>query len=256
MSRVPLAAVCGYPWAEGAPEWNERPSGKEARAGSVTHKLSDAHLKSTAEKPVVADLSEFDATAIAEGTSYFEGSLRGWISKRAWTHSELGIRYDAERDEATIVEGRGPNGYDDSGDGHMVIRGTLDLVELWRDDSERLCVDNVDIKTGQAKNAHVEQLYVQAVGVSRLFDPHMVRVGFVFPRKTKVIEPEWEVLDRDRLDEEAGKIARILRTLPNAEPKPGDHCFRCPMGRGLCPAYAVANADEQMKELEAAGFFS
>lgn len=251
MSRVSLATICGFPWSEAAPEWNERPVGKEARAGSVTHHLSDAHLKG-----IEPDLSAYDPEAIAEGTAYFEGSLRGWLAKRHWTHSEIGIRYDAERDEARIVEGRGPNGYDDADDGHMVMRGTLDLVELWRDDHERLCIDNVDIKTGQAKNAHVEQLYVQAVGVSRLFDPHMVRVGFVYPRKTKVIEPVWEELDRDRLDEEAGKIARTLRKLPTAEPVPGDHCFRCPMGRGLCPAYATANPDEQMRELEAAGFFS
>jgi hypothetical protein len=252
MSRYPLALICGFPWSEAAPEWKERPSGREARVGTVTHRWSDAYLKSTPQNQVVPDLGSFSADEIADGTALFEGSLRGWLASHRWAHSELGIRYDAERDEATIVAGRGAHGYDDADDGPMVMRGTLDLVAFWRDDRERLCIDNVDIKTGQPRNAHREQLHVQDVAVSRLFDPHLVRSGFVFPRKTKVIEPEWETLDRVRLDEVAGRIRKTLRLLPKAEPVPGDHCsYRCPLGRGSCPAWV----EQQHDELEAAGFF-
>ncbi len=57
-------------------------------------------------------------------------------------------------------------------------------------------------------------------------------------RKTKCDEPKWVHLDADALDEQAGRIARLLRTLPSAEPNPGDHCWRCDARPG-CPAYGA-----------------
>jgi hypothetical protein len=81
-----------------------------------------------------------------------------------------------------------------------------------------------------------------------------VRVGYLYGRKTKCDPPELETLDADRLDHEAGRIARLLRKLPMAEPNPGDHCHFCEAKPG-CKAYGASRAEDGERELEQAGYF-
>ena len=112
----------------------------------------------------------------------------------------------------------------------MVLPGTLDLVAIA---DGALWIP--DLKTGKQQNAHPEQLYAQAVAASRRYGITKAFVGFVFARKTKCAEPAWEPLDADRLDYEAGRIRRTLRTLPTSRPVVNDGCVYCP-ARDACPA--------------------
>jgi hypothetical protein len=144
---------------------------------------------------------------------------------------EVGLRYDAENDTTERGPRRGESGYDDVPE--MVLPGTLDLVRV-ADGAAWV----VDIKSGQKANAHPEQLYAQAVAVTRLLGLERAFVGFVFARKTKCDEPAWEPLDADRLDAEAGKIRRKLRMIPDAEPVINPGCSYCP-ARAACPAQAA-----------------
>lgn len=132
----------------------------------------------------------------------------------------------------------------------MVLPGTLDLV-LVSDGRARV----YDVKTGRMP-ADREQLYAQASAVSRLYGVETVEVAYARALKTKLQADDVETLDADRLDEEAGRIARVLRKLPTAEPVPSDDaCWRC-SARGACPAFGAARADDQMRDLEAAGYFA
>ena len=83
----------------------------------------------------------------------------------------------------------------------------------------------------------------------------MVEIGYVRALKTKVEVLDVEVLDADRLDEEAGRNAGALRRLPIAEPAPGERwCWKC-SARPHCPAFGAAAAEAKMEDLEAAGYF-
>lgn len=227
MSRLWLIYKCQY-FARSDISYQESPSGRPARIGSITHKLAECQVKN-----VDVHLDDCDLTEIAEAKALMDGPFGGWLDSTSWTDCEIGLRYDAETDTSTLGPRRGDDGYDDHGP--MVLKGTLDLSKL-----EPEWVDIVDIKTGKVDNAHIEQLYGQAVAAARYYGRPTARVGFVFPRKTKVIEPGWELLDADRLDYEAGRIRRALRMIPDSKPTPGDHCWRCP-ARSVCPEHAHRN---------------
>jgi len=201
----------------------ERPPGKAARVGSITHKLAEAHVT---KKSVSHD--DVDPHDLAEAMGLYHGPFRGWLDSRTWEACELGLRYDAENDVATIGPRRGEPGYEDIGP--MVLAGTLDLVAI---QDGALWIP--DIKTGQKANSHPEQLYAQAVAASRFYGINKAFVGFVYPRKTKCDEPAWEPLDADRLDAEAGNIRRKLRMVPDAEPVINPGCVYC-NARAVCPA--------------------
>lgn len=218
-------AECLYPYRPGVPVV-ERPPGKAARAGSILHKLAECHVTKR-------DVSheDVDPHDLAEAMGLFSGPFRGWLDSRSWDLVEVGLRYDAENDTTERGPRRGDEGYESVSP--MVLPGTLDLVRV-ADGAAWV----VDIKSGQKANAHPEQLYAQAVAVTRLLGLDRAFVGFVFARKTKCDEPAWEPLDADRLDAEAGKIRRKLRMIPTAEPNPGDGCAYCP-ARPACPAHAA-----------------
>lgn len=222
MSKLWLAMKCGY-FARPDVFYSESPPGRAARIGSVTHTLQEVRVTGTDRAIDNVNLEE-----VIEAQKLMSGPFGAWLDATEWTTCEIGFRYDAEEDESEQGPRRGEDGYDDHGP--MVLKGTLDLVKV-EDDS----IDVVDTKTGQPRNAHVEQLYGQAVAAARFYKKDTVRVGFVFPRKTKVIEPVYETLDADRLDYEAGRIRRVLRTIPTAQPVTGDHCWMCP-ARTVCPA--------------------
>lgn len=219
MSR--MHAKCLYPFRLDV-DCIERPSGKEARIGSITHKLTEAHVNK-----IDVSHDNVDPHDLASAMALYHGPLRGWLDSRKWEACEIGLRYDAETDTAVRGPRRGDPGYDDHG---ATLPGTLDLLAiadgaLWI----------ADLKTGKAANAHPEQLYAQAVAASRLYGITKAFVGFVFARKTKCDEPKWEPLDADRLDSEAGRIRRVLRMIPGAEPVINDGCMYCP-ARDACPA--------------------
>ncbi len=215
-------AVCLYPF-RGDVGVTERPSGKEARIGNVTHKLAECHVNKL-------DVShdDVDPHDLASAMALFHGPLRGFLDSRKWEACEIGFRYDAENDETTKGPRRGEPGYGDHGG--MVLPGTLDLVAL-ADGALWIA----DLKTGKQANTHPEQLYAQAVAASRYYNATRVFVGFVFARKTKCDEPKWEPLDADRLDYEAGKLRRSLRMIPTAEPIVNSACVYC-AARDVCPA--------------------
>ena len=224
MSKYPLSLVCAYAFRSDvrAPD---RPPGKNARIGSLVHGLVEAHV---GQRSVPAN--DVDPHELATAMDIFKGPLHGWLGSRNWTAVELGVRYDAANDTAADGPRRGEPGYADHGD--MDMPGTLDLISV-----EKGEIWNCDLKTGDARHTHPEQLYAQAVAVSRIYRAKVVHVGFLFAKKTKCEEPTWETLDEDRLDYEAGRIRRRLRTLPQAEMKPGEHCYRCPLGKANCPKW-------------------
>ena len=130
----------------------------------------------------------------------------------------------------------------------MVLPMTLDGVHVAGD-----LVTVVDLKSGKIVN-DTEQLRAQAVAASRLHGAKRARIGYLYARKTKCDEPKWTELDEDALDAEAGRIGRLLRTLPLAEPVAGEHCWRCDARPG-CKAYGAEQADASMRNLEKAGMF-
>jgi hypothetical protein len=113
----------------------------------------------------------------------------------------------------------------------MALRGTLDLVHV-----EGCAGWVIDLKSGKKQDDY-DQLYAQAVAVSRFYGLKVVHVAYAYARKTKFDEPVYEMLDADRLDLEAGRIARTLRRLPMAEPVRGEWCWRCDARQG-CGAWA------------------
>lgn len=219
---------CNY-WARGDVECPDRPVGIQARLGSAVHLLAEHWYRGTAVPELAEDVR-------ADAHRIFDQLAKWLIPRRERILSvEMGLRYDAENDNARLGPRRGEPGYEDVGE--MVLPGTLDLCMRGEDG----VLEVVDIKTGQAANAHAEQLRVQALSVSRLYDEEQVRVAFIFPRKTKCDEPTFDVLDADRLDREAGRVRKLLRTLPTAQAESGDWCFRCSL-KGTCPAWAQKEA--------------
>ncbi len=222
ISRLARAHVCAFPFRIDV-EQRPRPPGKEARIGTVAH-----HLVAIRQGAHVGPLKETDDSIIAAGKYILEGPLNGYLASTEWTHCEAGLLYDAAADECIDSPRRGEPGYEDVGP--MQIRGTLDLVRI---EADRVVLR--DVKTGRPPSDR-EQLYGQAVAASRRWGKSVVEIGYVRALKTKCEELDVEVLDADRLDEEAGRIARVLRRLPVAQPVPNDKCDWCD-ARSACPAF-------------------
>lgn len=220
MSRLGLAAKCLYGFREDVPTL-ERPPGKAALVGRLVHSLAEARVTGLSMS------TDVDLTLLAEAKAIFDGPLTGFLDSRKWTICEAGYRYDTHTDTCADGPRRGEPGYDDA-DAHE-LRGTLDLG----------IVDGctgvvIDIKTGKPPTDS-EQLYGQAVAFSRRFKLTDVTVSYARALKTKLDILSEEVLDADRLDAEAGKIARHLHLLPTSEPNPGEWCWKCD-ARPYCPA--------------------
>lgn len=226
-SSVAAAFRCPYPFRSGVATV-PRPSGQAALMGTDVHTAIELALRGEtmpwADQPHADEAAQHARQAIE------------WIERfGAPTHVERGFVYDVRRDQAQWGPRRGQPGY---GKAPLhTLRGTLDLAWI----SEKTA-HLVDIKTGKTQNAHPEQLYVQALALSRIVGIDKVRVGFLFTRKTKVIAPEWVELDEDALDEFAGKLHRLIRTLPIAQPVPGDGCRWCEVPPSECPAFLEERA--------------
>ena len=242
MSKVSLASLCSWSFRADAPQ-TPRPPGTSARIGTGVHSMMERYVK---EGIICESLPKLTVEEQAQAFDLFSPSLREFLDLHRWNDCEIGLRYDTRTDSTKSGPRRGEPHYDDIDP--SVLPGTLDLVAV----GEKTAVV-IDLKSGK-KVEDRQQLYAQAVAASRYYDVPTVKVGYLYARKTKCDEPEWEVLDADRLDAEAGKLARLMRKLPMAEPVPGDHCWRCD-ARPSCPAYGAERAQESARELEEAGFF-
>lgn len=223
-SKLGLAAKCLYSFRPDV-DVPERASGRPAAIGRIVHALVEAKVTGKA----FAD--DVDASLLAEAMAIFEGPLTGFIESRKWTVCEAGYRYDSRDDRCVDGPRRGEPGYDDVQS--YVLHGTVDLVAIDRATSSALVVD---VKTGKPPN-DAEQIIGQAVAISRRFGLKTVQVQYARALKTKLDILNDEVLDEDRLDAEAGRIARHLRVLPNAEPNEGEWCSKL-----WCPAWSVCPA--------------
>lgn len=235
-SGASLAHLCTWSFRHELPRL-ERTSGRAAQIGTLVHTLAELHLTG---RPV--ELPEADPTLAAEALAIYEGPLRGLLDSRPWL-SESGLVYDAANDVAQDGPRRGEPGYEDVGP--MQVRLTTDLVHVDGDTGTVL-----DIKTGK-RPSDSEQLYVQALAVSRRHGVSRVKIGYARALKTKLDMCAEETLDADALDMHAGRLGGLLRRLPIAPPSPGDHCWKC-SAFSICPAQGAA----KMKELEGAGYFS
>jgi hypothetical protein len=211
-------------------------AGRAAKVGSLVHLFCELYLKGETVK-----VEDVDPLILADAMALFTDHLKAWLEPWRGAFVEVGLRYDAEQDMSEVGPRRGEPGYDEHGP--MILKGTLDLARI-----EGGVAWIADLKTGSRSNVHPEQLHSQAVAFSRLpiartMGVTKVNVGFAFVRKTKAPVPEWETLDEDRLDLEAGRIRKALRMLPTAEPQRGDWCWRC-SARGACPAWQYEGAAE------------
>jgi hypothetical protein len=221
MSRLGIAHACSYGF-RGDIEVFPREVGRAAKVGSAVHALVEAAVTGH------SDLNDVDPTVLAEAKAIFAGPLSGFVAGKKWTVCEKGYRYDSALDICTDGPRRGEPGYEDVAP--SVLPGTVDLVEVIGD-----FADVVDVKTGKPPTDS-EQLCGQAVAVSRRFGVKTVRIRYVRALKTKIDILNEETLDADRLDAEAGRIARVLRKLPVSQPKRGEYCWKCD-ARAVCPEW-------------------
>lgn len=221
MSRLSLAHKCSYSFRPDVPA-PPRTAGRAAQLGSLVHTLAEAKVtgRSSAE--------DVDADLLSEAMQIATGPLDQFLSSLPWTACEKGFRYDAANDVCVEGPRRGEPGYETIGS--TSLPGTLDLIHV---DGSRALV--VDIKTGKPPKDS-EQLYGQAVAVSRFYKLNEVRIQYARALKTKLDLLNDEVLDADRLDAEAGRISGLLRRLPTAAPNRGEHCWVCD-ARSWCPEW-------------------
>jgi len=226
-----VALCCTHGFKPDTPQLREEPSPTALAAretGTHTHDMIALDLGVETPKR-----ENVDPSHVAAAIALYKSAMN-WIEPRRERvlSAEVGMRYDAATDRAVVGPRRGEPGYQDVE--AMILPGTLDLVLRGADG----VLEVVDVKTGKKAYETPWQLYAQAVAASRLYAEKIVRVGYLYPRKTKCDEPEWETLDEDRLDEEAGRISKVLRRLPMAEPERGDWCFRCD-ARAACPKWQI-----------------
>lgn len=234
-SSVHAAMRCGFAFRPDV-RTTSRPSGAAALFGEAVHAAVEAWLSQT--EPSFERLSEDDQR---KARQHYDQAT-GWLRKfgRPPEYVEQGLVYDVRRDIAAWGPRRGEDGYNTHQRG--VLRGTLDMA--WYDGVNG-AAHVLDLKTGKVENAHVEQLQTLAVAVSRILPVTSVRVGFLFSRQTKVIEPHWLDMTRDDLDAWAGRLHRLMRLLPVAEPMPGDYCRWCEVNAGECPAMQPVEAFDE-----------
>ncbi len=222
---------CAY-WARADITLPEDVSGKAARVGRISHELAHGYVLFGGEH----DRPEWDPTDLAEALTIMRGPIRGhldeWRNLPGEKHVELRLRLETRTMRTTEAPRRGELGYTKPGPSE--VTGELDLVRIH---------DGVawveDLKTGSKRHVSNAQLAAYGVLAARHFGVEMVRHRFVYALKTKVNLTEWVEMDADTLDAEAGHMAKVLRTLPTAQPVPGSSCdYRCPLKRGNCPAWA------------------
>jgi hypothetical protein len=223
-------------WARPDVDCPDDPPGEKAQIGTCTHGLGDEHLTG---RPF--DRTKHTPRVVAEALSIFNGPLKSWLD--TWKAQpgekivEGRLRYDTETGRAFPTPRRGEDGY--TRPSETQLTGEIDLVTIYPDES---LAEIVDLKTGQKRNSNESQLRGYSVVVKARYGVKRVRSSFLYARKTKLDLEPWIEMDEDDLDAEAGKLRRTLRTLPQASPMKGDHCYRCPLGQKrftTCPKWQV-----------------
>lgn len=224
-SKAHLAQDCLYSLRDDVPRVI-RTTHPRATLGTLVHlMLAAAIIFGSSEPPHVDD---------PEAMGMARNALAKLATMPPPTLCEAGFLYDTRNDIAMLGPARGEPGYDTAPPG--CVRGTWDLV--WHMPEDRSVIV-WDLKTGKYDGAHAEQLHMQAIAAARLFRVDVANVAFLFVRKTKHEMRGGERLNADALDAEAGKLHGLVRRLPMAQPVPGDHCFRCDLGRDHCPAWGA-----------------
>ncbi len=242
MSTVNLALCCAYSFRLDV-EAPGRPSGLPARIGTGAHGRVEDWFHESTPRELAPDIADKAGRIAAQMIKWLE-------PKRARIlHCEVGLRYDAERDTAALGPKRGETGYDDVAP--MVLPGTLDLALRGEDG----VLEVIDVKTGQKKYVHDDQVDVQGLALARQLGESKARVGFIYPRLTKCDEPEMRTLGETAFDVRAGILHGLLRHLPVSQPEPGEWCWRCDARPG-CPAHRERRDESESRDLEEAGFFS
>ncbi len=241
VSKVDLALICAYGFREDVQRF-DRPSGIEARIGTGSHSLVEDWFHGRPARSLGPDI-------VDKATRHAAQAIK-WLEPRRprILFCEIGMRYDAEQDRGLDGPRRGEDGYGTPGP--MELPGTLDLVLRGEDG----VLEVLDLKTGQKKYAHEEQIYTQGLAMARKLNETRVRVGFLFAKLTKCDEPEMRELDENALDVHAGVLHGLMRSLPMAKPEPGEWCWRCDARPG-CPAHQEQRASESATDLEQAGYF-
>lgn len=242
MSSVNLARSCAHGFREDV-ESVERPSGIEAQIGTGAHSLVEDWYHGRTARSLGADIVDKATRHAAQAIKWLEPRRARIL------FCEIGLRYDAENDRGTDGPRRGEPGY--SPLDAMLIPGTLDLALRGEDG----VLEVLDLKTGQKKYAHEDQVYTQGLALARKLRETRVRVGFLFAKLTKCDEPVMRELDENALDVHAGILHGLMRHLLVARPEAGEWCWRC-NARPWCPARQDQRADESASDLESAGFFA
>lgn len=232
LSRYWLALECAW-WARPDVDYLEPPVGTRARVGNVVHYASHAYASASTEDVPVD--GEWTPHELAEGKALFrplKNWLDEWKSDNAMARiSELRLRLDVETMQVHTAPRRNEPGY--TRPGPTEVTGELDLL---RDYGGWGRIE--DVKSGKPRYVHDEQLRAYAVLARAFFGWERVEAAFVFTKKRSVEVTPYIVMSADDIDAEAGRLRRVLRTLPTAEPNPGEHCWSCDAKRaGVCPAH-------------------
>lgn len=237
-SRAHMIDACLYALRDDVPRKPEGTSHPRATLGTLVHHMvHSAVIFGSSEPPTVDD---------PEAMGMARQALMAIAVDMCPELVEVGFLYDTRNDTCVLGPARGEPGYDNAPPG--CVRGTWDLVWIRHATgcSRPVVVDVWDLKTGKYENAHPEQLRMQGLAAARLFNAMDARVRFLFVRKTKhefrnlANEQGSSRMSPHDLDAEAGRLYSAARRLPMAKPTPGDHCFRCDIGRDFCPAWGFS----------------
>lgn len=199
--------------------------------GNEAHGYVEAKVQGFEPPPVSDDAKRIGETACA------------WLDDvDVPTGVEIAIVYDAGTDTARRVHPKNHREYGELG--QLEIPMTLDL--FW-DLPEEDCVVIRDLKTGKKEHAHVEQLEMQALGLTRLLGRSKARVGFLWARKTKTEAPPLIELSASDLEAAAWRAASVMLGIPTSTPVTGQQCWLCPLGRAACPAHQEPNEQDRME---------
>lgn len=248
-SKVPLAAVCSFPWASNAPRWPKRVERSYTAAGSGVHEGIDAY--SSGELPeTVTELVERHnlppglARKAGKQTDRVIELLEAEAPETAARLFEIALAYHIPSDTARLLE-KGDDReatYKQKRQDEIVC--TLDLVDVLKDGRLRVR----DWKTGfraRGRDPRSDwQLLLGALASARVFKISDVVVEFAHVDEGGVFLDTAPPLDELDLDDLAHKLRDLAaRWGKPGAPNPGPHCggMYCPIA-SVCPATSQALA--------------
>lgn len=224
-SKIGALASCQW-WAREGVPWVDTP-GPAAALGTRVHAAIEADLTSA-------------PWADAETEPYVRSYIawRNRITGERLLATEQPIALDLETGAVRGIEKGEHRSY--AGRSPTELVGTADMV--WLDADGVRIVD--DVKTGRPENVDDIATNAQMLTLGLLWarwlgvDTIRVRLVFVSPFQTYAEEATLDAFDLDAWE---GKLREYARTIPSAEPQPGQHCRYCPAA-GACPVAVGAIA--------------